>query len=169
MRTLISFDCVCSPVPIRVSSAIEISATSQLVWGVFTDIHRWSDWNPLIIEVTSISGGALWAPGGAFVMRYKSEFTPIQAITRSFVQQVLPGRRIVLSGDVLGSRGITTYNFTSSGPKTVVSATEVFAETDSDYRNYVISSSTQRLLMALLRGLKNHIENMGHKAREGCI
>ena len=165
MRTLISFDCVCSPVPIHVSSAIEISATSQLVWGVFTDIHRWSDWNPLIIEVTSISGGALWAPGGAFVMRYKSEFTPIQAITRSFVQQVLPGRRIVLSGDVLGSRGITTYNFTSSGPKTIVSATEVFAETDSDYRNYVISSNTQRLLTVLLRGLKNQIENIGHKAR----
>jgi len=80
LRTLISFDGACSSVPIRVSSAIEISATSQLVWGVFTDIHRWSDWNPLIIEVTSVSGGTIWAPGGAFVMRYKSEFTPIQAI-----------------------------------------------------------------------------------------
>ncbi|MGB9370968.1 MAG: SRPBCC family protein [Halobacteriota archaeon] len=151
--------------PIRVSSAIEIGATSQLVWEVFTDIHRWSDWNPLIIEVTSISGGTIWAPGGAFVMRYKTDFTPIQATARSFVQQVLPGRRIVLSGDVLGSRGTITYDFTSYGAKTVVSATEVFAETDSDYRNYVISSTTQRLLTVLLRGLKNQIENMGHKAR----
>ena len=58
-------------------------------------------------------------------------------------------------------RGTITYDFTSYGPKTVVSATEVFAETDSDYRNYVISSTTQRLLTVLLRGLKNHIENMG--------
>jgi hypothetical protein len=97
-------------------------------------------------------------------MRYKTDFTPIQATTRSLVQQVLPGRRIVLSGDVLGSRGTITYDFTSYGPKTVVSATEVFAETDSDYRNYVISSTTQRLLTVLLRGLKNQIENMGHKA-----
>ena len=169
MRTLISFARVCWPVPIRVSSAIEISATSQLVWEVFTDIHRWTDWNPLIIELTSISGSTIWAPGGAFVMRYKSQFTPIQATARSFVQQVIPGRRIVLSGDVLGSRGIITYDFTSSGPKTVVSATEVFAETDSDYRNYVISSSTRRLLTALLSGLKTHIENMGHKTRVGCI
>src|SRR3974390_2361734 len=120
LRTLISFDRLCSPVPIRVSSAIEISATSQLGWEVFTDIHGWSAWNPLIIEVTSISGGVIWAPGGAFVMRYKSEFTPLQATTRSFVQQVVPGRRIVLSGDVLGSRGTITYDFTSSGPKTVV-------------------------------------------------
>jgi hypothetical protein len=166
---LILFNRACSPVPIRVSSAIEISATSQLVWDIFTDIHRWSDWNPLIIEVTSISGGSIWAPGGAFVIRYKSEFTPIQAISRSFVQQVLPGRRIVLSGDVFGSRGTIVYNFTPSGSKTVVSAVEVFAETDSDYRNYVISSSTQRLLMALLRGLKNHIENMGHTGRAGHI
>ena len=98
-------------------------------------------------------------------MRYKTDFTPIQATARSFVQQVLPGRRIVLSGDVLGSRGTITYDFTSYGAKTVVSATEVFAETDSDYSNYVISSTTQRLLTVLLRGLKNQIENMGHKAR----
>ncbi|MGZ7133061.1 MAG: hypothetical protein ACXVH6_06840, partial [Halobacteriota archaeon] len=88
----------------------------------------------------------------------------IQATTRSFVQQVLPGRRIVLSGEVLGSRGTITYDFTSYGPKTIVSATEVFAETDSDYRNYMISSATQRLLTVLLGGLKSHIENMGHKS-----
>jgi uncharacterized protein YndB with AHSA1/START domain len=163
VRTLISLDRTPSSVPIRVSSAIDINATSQLVWEVFTDIHRWSEWNPLIIEVTSISGGTLWAPGGAFVMRYKSEFTPIQATTRSFIQQVLPGRRIVLSGDVLGSRGAITFDFTSSGPKTVVAATEVFAETSSDYRNYVISNTTQRLLTVLLRGLKTYVENMGHK------
>jgi hypothetical protein len=136
------------------------------VWEVFTDIHRWSEWNPLIIEVTSISGGNIWAPGGAFVMRYKTEFTPIQATTRSFVQQVIPGRKIVLSGEVLGSRGTITYDFRPYGPKTIVSATEVFAETGSDYRNYAISSATERLLITLLRGLKNYVEGIGHKARK---
>jgi len=152
-------------VSISVSSAIDISATSQLVWEVFTDIHRWSEWNPLIIGVTSISGGNIWAAGGAFVTRYKSEFTPIQVTTHSFVQQVLPGRRLVMSGDLLGSRGKMTYDFRPYGPKTIVSATEVFAETNSDYRNYVISSTTERLLKVLLRGLKDYIEGIGHKAR----
>jgi uncharacterized protein YndB with AHSA1/START domain len=151
-------------VPIRVSSTIDISATSQLVWEVFTDIHRWNQWNPLIIGVTSISGGNIWAPGGAFAMRYKTEFTPIQATTHSFVQQVLPGRRVVLTGNLLGSRGTMTYDFRPFGPKTIVSATEVFAETDSDYRNYVISSTTERLLRVLLRGLKDYVEGIGHKA-----
>jgi hypothetical protein len=98
-------------------------------------------------------------------MRYNSDFTPIQVTARSFVQQVLPGRRVVLSGDVLGSRGTITYDFSPYGPKTIVSATEVFAETDSDYRNYVISSTTERLLGALLRGLKNYVEGIGHKNR----
>jgi len=98
-------------------------------------------------------------------MRYNSEFAPIQATTRSFVQQVLPGRRIVLSGDVLGSRGTMTFDFRSSGPKTVVAATEVFAETASDHRNYVISSTTQRLLTVMLRGLKDFIESSGHKGK----
>jgi len=102
-------------------------------------------------------------------MRYKTEFTPIQATTHSFVQQVLPGRRVVLTGSVLGSRGTITYDFRPYGPKTIVSATEVFAETDSDYRNYVISSTTERLLRVLLRGLKDYIEGIGHKAHEARI
>jgi hypothetical protein len=98
-------------------------------------------------------------------MRYKTDFTPIQAITRSFVQQVLPGSKIVLSGEVLGSSGTITYEFRPFGPKTIVSATEVFAETNSDYRNYVISSSTERLLRVQLRGLKDYVEGIGHKPR----
>jgi hypothetical protein len=98
-------------------------------------------------------------------MRYKTEFTPIQATTRSFVQQVLPGRKIVLSGEVLGSSGTTTYEFRPFGPKTIVSATEVFADTNSDYRNHFISSSTERLLRVQLRGLKDYVEGIGHKSR----
>jgi uncharacterized protein YndB with AHSA1/START domain len=151
--------------PIRVSATTEVSATIQLVWEVFTDIHRWSEWNPLILGVTSISGGNIWAPGGAFVMRYKTEFTPIQARTRSFVQQVVPGRKIVLSGEVLGSTGTITYEFTPSGPKTIVSAAEVFAETNSDHRDYFITSSTERLLRVQLRGLKDYVEGIGHRSQ----
>jgi uncharacterized protein YndB with AHSA1/START domain len=150
-------------VPIRVSSSIDISATPQLVWAAFTDVHRWSEWNPAIIEVTNITGGSLWVPGGAFVTRYRGEFTPIIATTRSFVRQVVPGKRIVLAGEMLGSQGTLTYEFSPVGPKTVVSATEIFAQTDSDYRNYVISSATKRLLTLLLRALKQYVEGIGHK------
>jgi len=81
------------------------------------------------------------------------------------VQQVLPGSKIVLSGDVLGSSGTITYEFRPFGPKTIVSATEVFAETNSDYRDYVISSSTERFLRVQLRGLKDYVEGIGHKPR----
>jgi hypothetical protein len=98
-------------------------------------------------------------------MRYKTEFTPIQATTRLFVQQILPGRKIVLSGEVLGSKGTMTFEFRPAGPKTIVSATEVFAESNSDYRNYVISTSTERLLRVQLRGLKDYVEGIGHKSR----
>lgn len=72
---------------------------------------------------------------GAFVMRCNLEFTSIQASTRSIVQLVLPGSKIVLKGEVLGASGTITYEFRSFGPKTIVSATEVFGETNSDYRN----------------------------------
>jgi hypothetical protein len=103
-------------------------------------------------------------PGGVFVTRYRGEFTPIIATTLSFVRQV-QGRRILLAGEMLGSQGTLTYEFSSVGPKTVVSATEIFSETDSDYRNYIISSATKRLLTRLLRALKQYVEGMGHKVR----
>ncbi|MDD1721594.1 MAG: SRPBCC family protein [Euryarchaeota archaeon] len=151
--------------PISVSSSVAISATVYLVWDVFTDIYRWREWNPFVIGVTSISGGNIWAPGGAFVVKYKTDFTPIQATTRSFVQEVLPGRRIVVAGEVLGSQGTMTYDFTPFGPKTIVSATEVFAETESEYRNATISAITQKLLSLLLGGLKGYVEHIGHKNR----
>ncbi len=136
-----------------------------LVWEVFTDIYRWREWNPFVIEVTTISGGNIWAPGGAFIVKYKTDFTPMQVTTRSFVQEVFPGRRIVLTGEVLGSQGTMTYDFAPFGPKTIVSATEVFAETESEYRNAVISATTQRLLSLLLGGLKSSVEQIGHKNR----
>jgi hypothetical protein len=155
--------------PIRVSATTEVSATIQLVWEVFTDIHRWSEWNPLILGVTSISGGSIWAPGGAFVVQYRTEFTPIKATTRSFVQQVMPGRKIVLSGEVLGSTGTISYEFSPFGPKTIVSASEVFAETNSDYRDYFISSSTERLLRVQLSGLRDYVEGIGHQSQDRRI
>ncbi len=117
------------------------------------------------MHVTSIAGGNIWAPGGAFVVTYKTDFTPIQATTRSLVQEVIPIRRIVLTGDVLGSQGTMTYDFTPFGAKTIVSVTEVFAETESEYRNATISVTTKRLLVILLDGLKTYVEQIGHKNR----
>ncbi len=151
--------------PISVSSSVSINATVQLVWEVFTDIYRWREWNPFVLQVTSIAGGNIWAPGGAFVVTYKTDFTPIKATARSLVQEVIPTRRIVLAGDVLGSQGTMTYDFTPFGAKTMVSVTEVFAETDSEYRNAAISGTTEKLLSVLLNGLKNYIEQMGHRNR----
>ncbi len=117
------------------------------------------------MQVTNIAGGNIWAPGGAFVVKYKTDFTPIQATTRSLVQEVIPMRRVVLTGDVLGSQGTMTYDFIPFGGKTVVSVTEIFAETDSEYQNVTISATTKRLLSILLGGLKTYVERIGHKNR----
>ncbi len=151
--------------PISVSSSVATHATGQLVWEVFTDIYRWREWNPLVLQVVSVAGGTISAPGGAFVVKYKTDFTPIQATTRSVVQEVIPPRRIVLTGDVFGSQGTMTYDFAPFGARTVVSATEVFAETESEYRNAAISATTERFLSVMLNGLKNYVEHIGHKYR----
>ncbi|HYA61296.1 MAG TPA: SRPBCC family protein [Candidatus Acidoferrum sp.] len=151
---------------ISVSHAIEINATPQLVWEVFTDIHSWSEWNPLIVDVHQITGGGVWIPGGVFVQKYKSSFMPEEIITTSVVREVFQTTKITWLGEVLGSNGVTSYEFVPFGPKTVVRVTEEFAETQSSQLNFVIQQTTENFLILSLAGLKKYIEDIiGHKTR----
>jgi hypothetical protein len=149
---------------ISVSRSIEISATPQLVWEVFTDIYSWSEWNPLIVDVHQITGGSLWIPGGMFIQKYKSNFIPEEIITKSVVREVFPAKRITWLGEVLGSNAITIYEFVPFGSKTAVVVTEEFAETQSSQLNFVIERTTDNFLRLSLVGLKRYIEDIiGHK------
>ena len=149
---------------ISVSNSIEISATPQLVWEVFTDIYSWSKWNPLIVDVHQITGGSVWIPGGMFIQKYKSDFIPEEIIAKSVVREVFPARKVTWLGEVLGSSGVTSYEFVPFGPKTVVAVTEEFAETQSSQLNFVIEHTTDNFLRLSLVGLKRYIEDIiGHK------
>jgi hypothetical protein len=150
-------------VTIAVSNSIEINATPQLVWEVFTDIYNWSEWNPLIITTHQISGGSLWVPGGVFVQKYKGDFMPEEITIKSVVREVLPARKITWAGEVLGSNGVTSYEFVPFGAKTIVAVTEEFAETQSNRLNIAIQRATENILRLSLTGLKRYIEDViGH-------
>lgn len=149
---------------ISVSNSIEINATPQLVWEVFTDIYNWSEWNPVIKGVHQISGGGLWVPGGTFVQKYKGDFLPEEMTITSVVREVFPPRKITWIGEVLGSNGITRYEFIPFGAKTLVTVTEEFAETQSNQLNVAIHRATENILRLSLAGLKRYIEDViGHK------
>jgi hypothetical protein len=151
---------------ISVSNSIEINATPQLVWEVFTDIYNWNEWNPLIIKTHQISGGSLWVPGGIFVQQYKSDFKPEEIAIKSVVREVFPARKITWVGEVLGSRGVTSYEFVPFGAKTIVAVTEEFAETQSNQLNLVIQRTTENILRLSLNGLKRYVEDViGHTGR----
>jgi hypothetical protein len=153
-------------VAISVSNSIEINATPQLVWEVFTDIYNWSEWNPLIIGVRQISGGGLWVPGGMFIQKYKGDFMPEEITIKSVVREVFPARKIMWVGEVLGSNGVTSYEFIPFGAKTLVAVKEVFAETQSNQLNIAIQRTTENILRLSLTGLKRYIEDViGHKVR----
>ena len=139
---------------ISVSHSIEISATPQLVWEVFTDIYSWSKWNPLIVDVHQITGGSVWIPGGMFIQKYKSDFIPEEIITKSVVREVFPARKVTWLGEVLGSNGVTSYEFVPFGPKTVVAVTEEFAETQSSQLNFVIGAYDRQLSQIIVGRIK---------------
>ena len=139
---------------ISVSHSIEISATPQLVWEVFTDIYSWSKWNPLIVDVHQITGGSVWIPGGMFIQKYKNDFTPEEIIAKSVVREVFPARKVTWLGEVLGSNGVTSYEFVPFGPKTVVAVTEEFAETQSSQLNFIIERTDRQLSQIIVGRIK---------------
>lgn len=48
--------------------SIEIEAPAALVWDVFTDVERWSEWTESVTSVTALDGSSLTV-GGRFEIR----------------------------------------------------------------------------------------------------
>ncbi len=101
-----------------------------------------------------------------FVQKYKGDFTPEEITIKSVVREVFPARKITWVGEVLGSNGVTSYEFVPFGAKTIVAVTEEFAETQSNQLNFVIQRTTKNILRLSLGGLKRYVEDViGHKGR----
>ena len=48
--------------------SVEIAAPPQLVWDVFSDVERWSEWTDSVTSLTGLDGPAL-AVGKRFAIK----------------------------------------------------------------------------------------------------
>lgn len=85
-----------------ITTTVDIAASPEEVWAVLTDVERYSDWNPFIIQAS----GTI-AEGGRLRLRMRPGATDDARVQRfqPTVTDVAPGRVLQWRGS-LGVRGI---------------------------------------------------------------
>jgi hypothetical protein len=94
---------------------IEVDASPEIVWEVFTDINVWPSWNPDV--KSAVLQGPLHA-GTQF------EWKAGPGTIRSTIQEVEQSRRIAWTGKTFGITAVHVYEFEPQGGGTIVESDE---------------------------------------------
>jgi hypothetical protein len=87
------------PRGIYVESRTTVRATPETVWAVLSDLNRWRDWNPGVLQAHTTEGDALeW--GLHFTQTYATR--PLEVTSRNVVVRIVPGRELVWKGTLPG-------------------------------------------------------------------
>ncbi|HWR13315.1 MAG TPA: SRPBCC family protein [Terriglobales bacterium] len=79
----------------------------QHVWQVFSDMDRWSEWNPVVGKSHWLTG-APWKPGSTFFMEI---LQPKKIIFRPMIQEILIPIRVSWTGKAPGFAGTHGHEF----------------------------------------------------------
>lgn len=96
----------------KIEAVIQINASLQRVWDVFSDIGNWKDWNPVCRECRFEEGSALVK--GACI---SFELNPIMVVAIRIAPVVThcePGKKVVWTGDRLGIYAEHEFYFTEN-------------------------------------------------------
>jgi hypothetical protein len=109
-----------------VEESVVVDASRERVWGVFSDLRGWPEWNFGVVGARFVSGGE-WRVGSVF------EFTSVAGGRASGLKPVVvecvPGERVTWRGKIAGITGLHTFTFegVDGGSKTRVTSREVFS------------------------------------------
>ena len=135
--------------PAIAEAKIAIQAKLETVWGIQTDIDRWSEWNPGV-QWSKLNGPL--AVGSVF--RWKSRGSFIV----STLQEIEPMRKIAWTGQAMGARAKHTWSFEARGDAVAVLSRESF----DGWWPRLLPGLTRRILgnvlRAWLRSLKQRAE-----------
>lgn len=101
---------------------IEIAAPMPIVWGVFSRLEEWDDWNSACQSCHLVEGEEM-AAGACFSFVVRPFTLPIQVKPR--ITKCKPGEEVVWEGDRLGIHAVHTWTFRQvDGSVTLISHEE---------------------------------------------
>lgn len=141
-----------------ISASIEIYASMNVVWEVFSDIRQWREWNPVCRECRFETGKAMQA-GACISFTLKPMFVPIRIAP--VVDVMEQGRKVVWSGGRFGIRAEHTFIFKQTqAPSVIIESTEAFSGLMLwPARMLGLPARLHTLSMGLLKAIKTEAES----------
>ena len=136
----------------RFGSTVEINAPAEKIWVVFDNPEEWHQWVPSIKKIERVSKGPLAVDSQVRVIaRSGITFKLLMTIT-----EYIPGRRVFMQGEILGTKLIRFYTLEPISQKTRVTAGgEV-----SGFLAWLVRRGGQSLSDEIVQALKKKIEGM---------
>ncbi len=134
----------------RFSSTVEINAPAEKIWAVFDNTEEWHQWVPSIRKIERVSKGPS-AVGSQVRVIARSGITFKLLMT---ITEYIPGRRVFMQGEILGTKLIRFYTLEPVGQKTRFTAGgEV-----SGLLAWLVRRGGQSLSDEIVQALKKKIE-----------
>lgn len=143
---------------------VTIDAGIDKVWEMFVDLSRWHDWNT-VLAIVSAGRGENISEGNSFtfVMRafaFAGHLEPM-------AEEVLPFKRIILTGHRFGIRARHVFLFEGNETRTTVTSRETFSGITTVLPGWGLVQWRLKMLTGyMLRDLKNAAEAQ-RKEKEG--
>jgi uncharacterized protein YndB with AHSA1/START domain len=130
---------------------IEITAPSERVWELLSNIERWPTWNSLVQK--AVLSGPLTL-GSVFTWKSKGF-----AVT-STLHEVTPARRIAWTGKAFGTRAIHAWELEETAQGTILKTAESFAGWLPTLMPRAMQRTLDRTLPAWLQAIKAEAERV---------
>ena len=96
-----------------VHQAIDVAATPDECWRVFSDLSTWTSWFPLLKSVRPLDDDP-WRVGGRLRLALQVAFARMPIVVE--IEELAPGRRVRWVGGSLGVRGNHAYDLDVRSP-----------------------------------------------------
>jgi uncharacterized membrane protein len=132
---------------------VEIGAPADLVWEVFTDVERWPEWTPSVVEARPLDGPAI-AVGARFAIKQ-----PRQPVLVWRVTEVTPGAAWVWRSRSPGVEAIAVHEVVPAGPdRTIVRQRLEQRGALAAMSNLAMRRRVRRYLALEAAGLRDRVE-----------
>jgi len=136
---------------VRFSASTEIDATAEEVWTALESVEEWPRWVPCLKKLERISEGPIEV---GTRIRISAKYV----VTVNFVMtitELVPSRRVVLEGKVLGGRMRRHYTLEPMNQKAILTA----GGDVSGPLSFLVRHATQKLSEEIVQAHKKKIEH----------
>jgi hypothetical protein len=135
----------------KFSASVEINASPENAWTLINNVEEWPRWIPSLKKIEKVSEGAMGV-GSRVLVVAKSLITVDLLMT---ITEFVPGRRVVMGGEVLGVRMTRYYEMEPVGQNKakLTAGGEV-----SGLLAFLVRRGGQKLSEEIVQALKKKVE-----------